>query len=122
MKATRVFGKRILVVEDDPGPRTSLELLLKIDRHQVRSAANGHEALEFLAGETFDIVLLDYAMPDIQGGELAQMIKQAAPLLPILMVTAFAEKLGGSSLPVDAILSKPFGVEDLRATIARLVG
>ena len=60
-------------------------------------------------------------MPGMDGGEVARQIKRIAPSLPILMVTAYLEKLSGSDKPVDAILGKPFAVDDLRGEINRLL-
>ena len=117
----RVCGKRILLAEDDSGARASLNLLLRIDRHSVVEASNGREALELFTKDRFDLVIVDYAMPEMQGGELALHIKRIAPSQPILMVTAYFEKLVDDNLPVDAILGKPFGVEDLRQSVAKLL-
>jgi CheY-like chemotaxis protein len=116
----RVFGKRILVVEDDASARESLNLLLRIDRHKVVGTASGREALDRFAKESFDLVILDYAMPEMQGNELALKIKLMAPGQPILMVTAYFEKLVDFSLPVDALLAKPFGIDELRQAIGKL--
>lgn len=118
---TRVLGKRILLVEDDPSARESLLLLLRIDRHAVVEATNGREALDLFTQGQFDLVIVDYLMPEMQGNELARQIKRMVPSQPILMVTAYFEKMVDSEKPVDAILSKPFAVEDLRRTIAQLV-
>ena len=118
---TRVFGKRVLLVEDDPGARESLNLLLRIDRHTVREATNGQEALDLFAKEQFDLVIVDYLMPEMHGNDLACKIKSVVPAQPILMVTAYCEKMVDSSQPVDAILSKPFAVDDLRQAIAKLL-
>ncbi len=118
---TRVFGKRILVVEDDSSARESLNLLLKIDRHTVIEATNGSEALNQFTKEAFDLVIVDYAMPGMQGNELALKVKLLAPSQPILMVTAHFEKLVNSGLPVDALLSKPFGIDELRQAIGMLL-
>ncbi len=118
----RVFGKRILLVEDDPGARQSLNLLLTIDRHTVREAVNGREALDLFTKEHFDLVIVDYLMPEMQGNELAQNIKRMAPSQPILMLTAYVDKLVDSALSVDALLGKPFAVNDLRQAIGKLVG
>ena len=117
----RVYRKRILIAEDDPGARESLSLLLRIDRHDVMEATNGREALDLFTKERFDLVIVDYAMPEMHGNELALHIKRLAPAQPILMVTAYFEKLVDSGMPVDAILSKPFGVEELRLAIAKLL-
>ncbi len=119
---SRVVQKRILLAEDDPAARESLSLLLRIDRHTVVEAADGQEALFMFTRELFDLVIVDYAMPEMHGSELALNIKRMVPEQPILLITAYFEKLVDSNLAVDAILSKPFGVEELRQTIAKLVG
>ncbi len=119
---TAVYGKHILVADDDPGARESLCLLLRIDRHTVVAATNGKEALALFGQQPFDLVILDYAMPEMQGHELAKNLRQIAPAQPSLMITAYLEKVVDSDIPVDDILSKPFGIDDLRRTIAKLVG
>jgi two-component system, cell cycle response regulator len=118
---TRVLRKRILIAEDDRGARESLSLLLRIDRHEVVEATNGREALELFTKEPFDLVIVDYAMPEMHGNELALNIKRFVPAQPILMITAYSEKLVDSNIPVDAVLSKPFGVDELRRALAKLL-
>ncbi len=119
--SARVFGKRVLLVEDDPGARESVKLLLLIDRHVVAEANQGTEALDLFAKEPFDLVILDYAMPGMRGSELAQRLKRLAPWVPILMISAYLEKLSPADKPVDAVLGKPFGIDDLRQAVASLV-
>jgi CheY-like chemotaxis protein/quercetin dioxygenase-like cupin family protein len=120
MKQDRVFGKRILLVEDDASARESIKLLLSIDRHSVAEAENGRQALEAFAREPFDLVILDYAMPEMRGSELAAHLKRLAPSVPVLMVTAYLEKLVDADNRVDAVLGKPFGVVELRQAVASL--
>jgi CheY-like chemotaxis protein len=117
----RVFRKRILIAEDDLGARESLKLLLQIDRHEVIEATNGREALDLFTRQRFDLVIVDYAMPEMQGNELALNIKRIAPAQPIIMVTAYFEKLVDSGMQVDAVLSKPFAIDELRQAIAKLL-
>jgi CheY-like chemotaxis protein len=121
MEQHKIFGKRILVVEDDSSARESITLLLRIDRHVVTEAKNGSEALDLVSRQPFDLVILDFAMPGMLGGEVALHIKLIAPALPILMVTAYLEKLSDSDKPVDAVLGKPFALDELRSAIAKLV-
>lgn len=121
MEQNRIIGRRILVVEDDSSARESISLLLRIDRHVVTEAANGGEALDLVSRQSFDLVILDFAMPGMLGGEVALNIKRIAPALPILMVTAYLEKLSDSDKPVDAILGKPFAVDELRRAIKKLL-
>ena len=117
----RIVGKRILLVEDDLGARESIKLLLTIDRHHVVEATDGAEAVELLKSQTFDLAILDYFMPGMRGSELALHIRQVAPALPILMITAYLEKLSEADKPVDAVIGKPFNVEELRRTITKLL-
>jgi DNA-binding response OmpR family regulator len=114
-----VLGKRILLVDDDPGARESIKLLLSIDRHTVAEAASGREALERFNKGSFDLVITDYLMPEMHGNQLAMRIRSIAPAQPILMVTGYYEQVAGLENPVDEILGKPFGVRELRRAIAR---
>ena len=115
------FGKRILLVEDDPSARESTKLLLRIDRHDVTEAADGPQALALVAQQPFDLVVLDFFMPGMHGDEVALRIKRIAPSLPVLMITAYLEKLRASDKPVNAVLGKPFAVDDLRGKITKLL-
>jgi len=117
----RVFGKRILLVDDDAAARESIKLLLQIDRHDVVEAKGGQEALELFHQSVMDLVIIDYFMPQMEGTKLAEHLKLAAPSMPILMVTAYMEKLVDCHNPVDAILPKPFGIAELRQSIASLL-
>ncbi len=117
--ATWVSGKNILLVEDDLAVRESIKLLLSIDRHTVTEAANGHQALQLFTGSSYDLVITDYFMPEMLGDELAQNVKNLVPSQPVLMVTAYMEKLADHGKPADAVLAKPFGINDLRQAMAR---
>ena len=117
----RVLGKRILLVDDDQGARESIRLLLNIDRHNVVEARNGQEALELFNQSILDLVIIDYFMPQMEGREVAAQIKMSAPHLPILMITAYVEKLVELDNPVDAVLPKPFGIAELSQAIGRLL-
>ncbi len=117
----RIVGKRILLVEDDRGARESIKLLLTIDRHTVVEATDGVAAVELLKRQLFDLAIMDYFMPGMRGSELALHIRQIAPALPIVMITAYLEKLAEADKPVDAVLGKPFAIEDLRRAIAKLL-
>jgi two-component system cell cycle sensor histidine kinase/response regulator CckA len=117
----RILGKRILLVEDDRGARESIKLLLTIDRHAVVDSPNGEEALKQLKSQRFDLAIVDYFMPGMRGSQLALHIREIAPALPIVMITAYLEKLAESDKPVDAVIGKPFGIAELRRAIAKLL-
>ncbi len=121
MEPPRVVGRRILLVEDDQAARESVKLLLAIDRHTVAEAGDTVQALEFFEREPFDLVITDYYMPGNSGAELAAQIKRLAPHQPVLLLSAFIEKLGGACPATDAVLAKPFSIGDLRRVISSLL-
>ena len=119
--ADNVVRKNILVVDDDPATAESIKLLLDIDRHLVTVASNGMEALLlFEKWGSFDLVITDYLMPGMLGDELARRIRAFTPTQPILMVTAYVEKLIAAGQPADSMLGKPWSVDDLRRAVARV--
>jgi CheY-like chemotaxis protein len=114
--------KRILITEDDDMVRQTIKLLLAADDYAVTEARTGEEALVLLNRERFDLVITDFEMPGLRGDELAGIIKRQLPSQPILMVTAYVERLGDCDNPVDAVLAKPFRIQDLRKAMAKLLG
>ena len=120
MKKSRIQGKRILVVDDEPNVRGALRMMLEMDGYVVTEANNGAEALDLFAKGKFDLVTTDFEMPVMKGNELAVRIKQLAPSQPILMISAYGKELGESENPVDGILNKPFTMDNLRGAIAKL--
>ena len=121
MRRGTVLGKRILLADDQPGVRQAVKYLLELDEHAVTEARDGREAYELFRGGPFDLVITDYAMPQMAGNDLAAEIKRLIPAQPIIMITAYALEIVQYANPVDAVLNKPFSLQDLRETIARLL-
>jgi len=122
MKTSGTSTKRILVVDDEPFVCDAVKMMLNFDGHQVETASSGKAALELFAPGKYDLVISDYAMPQMKGDELALEIKARAPEQPIVLITAYAEMLKASNSPltgVDGVVSKPFLLDDLRAAIAK---
>ena len=117
----KLLPKRILLADDQGSVRQTISLILKYDGYTVVEATNGAEALALFQGDRFDLVITDFDMPIMKGNELASRIKQILPSQPILMITAYVEQLGGNDNPVDAILDKPFQLEDLRRVMTELL-
>jgi signal transduction histidine kinase len=111
---------RVLVVDDHPGIREIVSAYLVEDRHKVETAAGAEEAMDKFRDEQFDLVIMDQAMPEINGDGLAAMIKRTHPTEPIIMLTGFADlmnEVGERSKNVDLVLRKPVRLEDLRQAI-----
>jgi CheY-like chemotaxis protein len=84
----------ILIVDDDPINRTLLSHTLVRHGHSTRMVENGHQALEILAAEAFDVVLLDVVMPGIDGYEVLKSLKDNSKRrhIPVIMISGLARK------------------------------
>jgi two-component system, NtrC family, response regulator AtoC len=111
---------RILVVDDDPAIRFTLEELLRKQSHEVQVAASGEEALEHL--EDVDLVVTDLAMPAMDGLELLRIARERVPSVPVLLLTAFgSERIAVNAIKAGAYdyLAKPFDNDEFRFAIER---
>jgi CheY-like chemotaxis protein len=114
--------KHILVVDDEPFVAESVQFLLEADGYVVDRAPGGFEALGMFEPGKFDMVFTDYLMPQMRGDKLAAAIKCLSPEQPVVMITAFPEKLQSSSCPlggVDSFICKPFDARMLRTVLSR---
>ncbi len=115
--------KRILVVEDEVLAAQTIRTILTVDGHSVEIAAEGEQAMAlFLAGD-YDLVITDFRLGTIDGLELAAAMKQRSPVTPIILVTAYADKVSqgmGKVSNIDLLLSKPISVAQLHEAMAKL--
>jgi CheY-like chemotaxis protein len=114
--------RHILVVDDEPLIRQSIQMLLEDDGYIVDEAGSGDEALALFEPGKFDMVFTDYCMPEMKGDQLAAAIKKRSPKQPVVMITAFPEKLTCSDCPlggIDSFICKPFEADALRSAITR---
>lgn len=111
---------KILVVEDEQRLREGLVDLLSAAEHEVTAVGDGRAAIEAGLAESFDLVLLDLMLPQVDGIEVCRRLRQARPALPILMLTARGaedDKVAGFAAGADDYVTKPFGVRELLARI-----
>ena len=118
-------GQRILIIDDEAGIRDSLETLLTLEGFRVEMSADGQAGLDQLTRHSYDLLLLDLALPGESGIDLLPRIKSLAPDLPIIMITAY----GTVNNVVDAIragasnfIQKPWDNEKLLADIRVAIG
>jgi PAS domain S-box-containing protein len=116
----RAPNARILVVDDDPDVRLFLTTMLDELGHTVESVENGEAALAALAAATPDLMLIDFAMPGMNGAQLARAVREGSPDLPIIFVTGYAEteQLEGAAGADVPVLRKPFGREALSSLVS----
>jgi PAS domain S-box-containing protein len=113
----------ILVVEDDPMVRNIEAEYLISDGHAVETADGGCEGLSKFRAGKYDLVVTDRAMPEINGDQLTEAIKETDPDMPVILVTGFAETLGDGHNRVQAnlVLCKPFSRVSLLEAVGRAV-
>jgi DNA-binding response OmpR family regulator len=120
------MSQKILVADDEPNIVISLEYLLKREGYTVLIARDGQEALESVAREKPDLVLLDVMMPKKTGFEVCQALRASDDLqaIKILMLTAKGRDTDiakGLALGADAYITKPFSTRELVLKVAELL-
>jgi two-component system response regulator MprA len=114
----------ILVVDDEPSVLRSLGRALSLDRYAVDAAEDGGQALDRLAERQYDVVVLDIAMPGIDGLEVCRRLRRAGDRTPILMLTArdaVDDRVAGLDAGADDYLVKPFSLKELTARVRALL-
>jgi DNA-binding response OmpR family regulator len=118
---------KILVADDEPNIVISLEYLMKREGYTVLVARDGQEALDMIASERPDLVLLDVMMPKKSGFEVCQAVRasEALQATKILMLTAKGRDTDlakGLALGADAYMTKPFSTRELADKVAEMLG
>lgn len=111
---------RILVVDDEESIREFLEIMLKKEGYEITLAEDGQKAKELLAKKSFDMIISDLQMPHVTGIELLKHVKDTAPEIVFMMITAF----GTTETAVEAMkmgaydyITKPFKIDEVRLNI-----
>jgi two-component system response regulator MprA len=120
----RSSASRILVVDDEAILRRSLKRALERASYSVVLAEDGRSALALLGSSHVDAILLDVAMPDMDGFEIARHLRATGNLTPILMLTArdaVDERVAGLEAGADDYVVKPFALKELNARLRALL-
>lgn len=117
--------KQILIADDSKTIRRILKLFLQAQQNLnvCGEAANGFEAIEQAKKLHPDLILLDLAMPEMNGAEAASVLKKMMPHVPIIVFTMYSENIGRSltsAIGVDMVLSKPDGMMALMQAVQTL--
>jgi two-component system, OmpR family, response regulator MprA len=115
---------QILVVDDEPAVRDSLDRALRLEGYEVGLAGDGAEALEALADESPDAVVLDLMMPRVDGLEVCRRMRAAGNRTPVLVLTArdtVSDRVKGLDAGADDYLVKPFALDELLARLRALL-
>jgi two-component system, OmpR family, KDP operon response regulator KdpE len=113
----------IVVVDDEPHVLEALQVLLEGQGYRVRTARTGPIALDAIAAETPDLVLLDLAMPEMDGVEVSRRLRSWSRV-PILVLSAWTDelqKVGALDAGADDYITKPFSAHELLARIRAIL-
>ncbi|HEY4403468.1 MAG TPA: response regulator [Xanthobacteraceae bacterium] len=112
----------ILLVDDDPGVREITASMLQEMGHAVVEAGSGGHALDLLdQNPDIELVLIDFAMPGMNGAELARLMRAKRPDLPMIFLTGYADTTALGDTDEDHIIRKPFRDSDLMTKIRRVL-
>jgi two-component system, OmpR family, response regulator MprA len=115
---------KLLVVDDDPALSRTLRRALAIEGYDVECAEDGGEALQRLAAGHFDAVVLDVAMPRLDGLAVCRRMRERRDRTPVLMLTArdaIGDRVAGLDAGADDYLVKPFALDELNARVRALL-
>ena len=115
---------RILFIDDDELARRVVTRCLMADTHTVETAASGEEGLRKFRKGKFDLLIVDRAIPEMSGDQVASEIKARDPEIPVIMLTGFGEFMADmGELPpgVDKIVNKPVSLDGLREALAKVM-
>jgi two-component system response regulator MprA len=115
---------RILVVDDEPAVQQALSRAFTLERYAVELASDGLAALDALAEERFDAVVLDVTMPGVSGLEVCRRLRASGDRSPVLMLTArdaIDDRVAGLDAGADDYLVKPFALRELLARVRALL-
>ena len=119
--------QRVLIAEDEPNIVISLEFLMEQSGYEIRTVANGDDALRVAREFRPHLLLLDIMLPLKNGFEVCQVIRESPELkaVKIIMLTAKGretEVAKGLALGADAYITKPFATRELLEAVKRLLG
>jgi len=117
---------RILIVDDSSPARSLCRAIVTLDGHSVAEAGSGEDALAALAGEHFDLMILDLVMPGIDGYQVLEQLRtmparQETPVIAISDQGDEIDVIRSSELGVLDHLSKPFGYDEMEKAVKRIV-
>jgi DNA-binding NtrC family response regulator len=111
---------KILIVDDEKSIRITLQQCLELAGYEVEMAVGGEHAIQKLAAATYDLILLDMKMPDIDGLEVLRRVKKQLAETPVIMITAYgtvATAVEAMKLGAIDYLEKPFTTDEIRGIV-----
>lgn len=120
--SSSAFARRCLIVDDEAALRTLLRRLMEAEGFECWEAPSGEAALAVVRATSIPLMLADYHMPHMNGGELLRIVQQESPDTAVVMITAVSDvDLAVRCLEAGALdyVTKPFGIEEVRARVTQ---
>ncbi|HLR74657.1 MAG TPA: response regulator [Virgibacillus sp.] len=115
---------KILVVDDQPGIRLLLTEIFTHKGYEVSTAKTGREALDKINARSFDLVILDYKLPILDGLEVIKQLEQQDCTIPLILMSGLTEQLSKQrkeSRLIKKIVSKPFDVQKMSTLVQSML-
>jgi two-component system response regulator PilR (NtrC family) len=112
---------RILVVDDEPGIREFLQIMLEREGYEVSCAENGTDAISRCKKKRYDVVIADIRMPKVSGLEVLSSVKEISPATNVIMITAhasFESAVEAMNEGAYDYITKPFNVDEIKVTVS----
>ncbi len=112
---------RILCIDDEELGLLVRKMTLEAEGYDVTIASDGASGLQLFETQSFDLVLLDHSMPGMNGGQVAQQLRQRSPETPIVLLSAYVTLPEEHVAMVDAYITKGEATDLLLTTIRQLI-
>lgn len=115
---------KLLLVDDDQSILASVSAWLRQEHHTVETASSGQEALDKLTVFDYDLIILDWELPDVSGLEVCKRLRADGKMIPVLMLTGKSgidEKESGFDAGADDYLTKPFHPKELAVRVKAIL-
>ncbi|WP_249869344.1 response regulator [Oceanobacillus saliphilus] len=116
--------KEILVVDDQPGIRLLLTDILTSEGYQVSLASTGKEAIDKINKHTYDLIILDYKLPIIDGKEVLEILERDKKEISVILMSGMAETIKQEVEKIKMvrrIVAKPFNIKDFCAHVEEIL-
>jgi len=113
--------KRILIADDEKAVRMLLADVLKLLNYEIDMVENGAEAISHIDRRSYDLIITDYMMPEMNGLELTRRVKAKYPSIPILVVTGNGPVEDFMKSGATSCISKPFNIFQLKEIVRTIL-
>ena len=113
--------KKLLIADDEEAVRYLLTGALQSELYEIDTVEDGEKAIQQMEMKSYDLIITDYMMPQMDGLELTKRINEKYPFLPVILITACGPENNFIDSGITACFIKPFDISDLKSLIKKLL-